>query len=222
MANTLLSLFNQAVSQAGGQAEIADPEENTREANLCNLWYSVVRDNVQQTAPWPSTKANNRLALLGERDTSEDWVETDPGPGFLFAYAAPSDMLRPRFLHSYVPFDRQRFNGQIAIMTNQETPILQYTRREEDISKWDTELYHTTIFSLAAHITLPLSEKISLRNLLQGLAVQAILLAINEVANEQHDRQQEMPTMLAVRDYQVPPVASTFSYPFAKLNAVPA
>ena len=230
MSHGRLSLFNQAVSQAGGKPKISDPDENSTEANLCRLWYDTVRDNIQQTAPWASVTTSSRLGVLVERDYSLEWAPTDPGPGWRFAYQPPVNMLRPHYLHSYVPFVRQMWDGtaecvtspKTVIMTDKKDAILQYARRNEDISDWDMPLYDAVVFALAATIALPLSAKVTLMRELRDMAVGKILLAISEDANEQQVRQEVMPTSLAVRGYNAPPLPTTFVYPFAQLNVVPA
>jgi hypothetical protein len=222
MANSLTDLYNQAVSASGGEAEITDPTENSREANLCRLWYEVVRDNVVQTGPWSSAQTNKRLALFTERDVSKDWTSSDPAPGWLYAYALPSDLLRPRYLHSYAPFERQSIGGTTYIMTNQKDAVLHYTKRVEDVSKWDNELYLAVMYSLAAHISFPLSKKVTLQRELQAIAADRVSLAQMDVANEQHSRAEAMPLMLSVRGYGETPNQAPYSYPFATLNSVGA
>ena len=222
MANSLTGLFNQAVSAAGGEAEITDPKENSREANLCRLWYEVVRDNVVQTGPWPSAQSNKRLALFTERDTLAEWVTDDPAPGWLYAYLQPSDLLRPRYLHSYAQFVRQSIGNATYIMSNQEDAILHYTKRVDDVVKWDNELYMAVMFSLAAHISFPLTKKITLQRELQNIAANKVSLAQMDVANEQHTRAEAMPLMLSVRGYEETPDQSPYSYPFATLNSIGA
>ena len=222
MSLSRLTLFNQAVSAAGGRSSIADPDENSREANLCRLWYGIVRDNVLQTGPWPSTTAHARLGVQEERDIAADWASTDPGPGWLYAYTAPADMLRPRFLHSYCPFERQTFNGATAIMANEENAILTYTKLVEEPFDWDNTLYMAVVFSLAAHITMELTKKMTLLDRLQQKATEQLLLGMTEVANEQHTRQEDHPTMLSIRNADAPLYMDRFSYPYATLNAIAA
>ena len=222
MANTLTGLFNQAISTAGGEAEITDPTENSREANLCRLWYEVVRDNVVQTGPWPSALANKRLALYKERDTALDWANTDPSPGWLYAYLQPSDLLRPRHLQSFASFTRQSIGNTTYIMANEEDAILHYTKRVEDVSKWDGELYMAVMFSLAAHMSFNLTKKITLQRELQEKAQTLVNAALVNVANEEHYRAEAMPRMLTVRGYEDTPNFVTYSYPYATLNSVGA
>lgn len=222
MANSLTGLFNQAVSAAGGEAEITDPGENSREANLCRLWYAVVRDNVVQTGPWSSAQANKRLALFSTRDTTVAWGSADPAPGWLYAYSLPADMLRPRYLHSYAEFSRQSIGNKTYLMTNQSEAVLHYTKRVEDVSQWDGELYMAVLFSLAAHISFTLTKKITLQRELQANAAGRVSLAQMDVANEQHSREEAMPAMLTVRGYGVTPSLTTYSYPYATLNSVGA
>jgi hypothetical protein len=129
-------------------------------------------------------------------------------------------MLRPRFLHSYKKFERQSIAGTTYIMTNETQAVLHYTRRVEDVSRWDGELYMAVMYSLAAHISFPLTKKITLQRELQELAAAKVSWAQTDVANEQHHRTEEMPKMLSVRDYQGPDSFDTYVYPYATLNSV--
>lgn len=221
MAYDQVTLYNQAISAAGGKAVIADPAEKSREANLCRLWFESVRDNVQQAGPWPSTKAHKRLALLSSR-AEGDWVDTDPAPGYQYAYASPSDMLRPRHLYSGQRFERTAYAGGSAIMTNEPKALLVYTRRVTDVSKWDEELFRAVMFSLAEHITMQLNGKVNLQNRLNQKANEVVLLALTSVANEESVRTEQMPHSLSVRGYETPPVHTTYRYPYAILNSVSA
>ena len=104
MATDETGMYNLALSVVGSESSVADPTEEAREAEVCRLWYSTVVESVLRAARWPSARAVIRLALLQERDFDVDWVAADPEPPWKYAYAYPSDMLRPRYQTSYARF----------------------------------------------------------------------------------------------------------------------
>jgi len=178
---------------------------------------------VLQTGPWPSTLTTAYLSQVAERTSFNDsWVVGDPAPGWRYAYTTPSDMLRPRYLSTYAKFDRQAYSNGTAVMTNQDAALMFYTKRITDVSRWDNELFRAVVASLAAHMAVPLSGKLTLRDRLQNDALSIVAVANTDVANEQQFREEAMPEALAYRGYAEAPVLDVFIYPYQILNAVAA
>lgn len=171
-------IYNLALSAIGTRANVTSPDENTKESRTCNLWYETVRDQVLRAAPWPSAYAAQRLALEVERG-SDDWVGTDPAPGWQYAYSPPDDMIYPRYINGYQSF--VLVDGRIA--TNVEDAILVYTKREEDPNRWDVQLQMAIAYALGAHICLALEGKQQLAQLIAQRANDLILQARQSAAN---------------------------------------
>jgi hypothetical protein len=148
MANTKLDVFNMAMYHCGTREDIADVNEQSREAEVCRLLYDRVRDHVLRAAYWAAAKGFSRLAVAVERDDTVAWVPTDPEPGFRFAYSVPNDFLYPRFLTSYERFSTGVLNNQSVIFANTEDAILQYTLRQENVALWDANLFMAMSFAL--------------------------------------------------------------------------
>src|SRR5690606_39709181 len=91
MAQDLVTLYNLALSVAGITSGVDSPSEASPEAEQCRLWFEPVRNLILRAAFWPSVKGVKRLGLLATRDTDQDWTSSDPFPGWLYAYALPSD-----------------------------------------------------------------------------------------------------------------------------------
>lgn len=222
MVDSVVELWNLALSATNGRGSISLQTETGREADLCRLWYPLVRDTVLKSASWPSIKRYARLALLAERDPAEDWVSTDPAPTWCYAYAAPSDMIAPRYLSSYARFDYSISGNNSAIMTDESSAILHYLAQQADVTKWDAGLTAAVVYSLAAALSRPLAGKTTLAKDLKELATETILLARTEMANESEDNFSQLASWHEARGYDGFPVITQFFWPYSSLSAIGA
>ena len=220
MATDVVTLWNQAVSLAGGRGLISAEDESSTQADLCRLWYTTIRDNVLKAASWPSTKSWVSLALLATRDENVDWTAADPAPTWKYAYAAPTNMIAPHHLSTYARFERGLYDGQLAIFTNQPSAILHYLLKQSDVTKWDTGLESAVIHSLAATLAIPLSGKRTNAEYLASLAREQVLIAATDIANESDFLQDELPSWIEERGYEGLPTPTRYIYPYEQLNAV--
>lgn len=221
MAYAEVTIWNLALSAAGGRVLISDPTESGREADLCRLWYPLVRDGVLKAASWPSVKTYERLAVSAERTSFETtWVNTNPAPTWKYAYLAPSDMIAPIHLADYTRFERAVLDDNVCIMTNTEQAILHYLRVEENPEKWDTGLRAAIVHSLAAALVIPLSGKLTLARHNEEKAEQHVLFARTDIANESDDRYEALPLFFQQRGFSEPPSATRYIFPYADLNVL--
>lgn len=221
MATDVVTIWNRALTAAGGRGLISSQTEAGREADLCRLWYPHVRDAALKAASWPCASNYARLALLAERTTTV-WDATQPPPSWQFAYAVPSDMLAPRHLMSFGRFDRALWDGKNIIATNEADVILHYTARQEDVSRWDTGLEAAVIYSLAAQISLPLTGKSTRAQELASKANEVVLLARTEFANESDGTYEALPSWLQSRGFETLPNTVRFFWPTENFNALGA
>lgn len=226
MAQNQVGLYNLALSAIGTRAIVDLPSENSREAEICNLWYEVVRDTVLRAAPWSSARNTVRLGLLATRDFELAWVEGDPEPPWLFTYAQPSDFLYPRYLDNFQHFQLgvRRITNPASttpvIFTNVESAILVYTYRQTDMNYWDADLYHAVSQALAAAIAMPLHGKAGRAKLAIDTANAAIMNARAAAANENTLQYDHVPDWLIARGVtsQTPP--SGYVFPSGPLLSV--
>ena len=214
MASSEVEIWNLAISAAQGRGAISDPDERGREADLCRIWYPLIRDSVMKAASWPCANRYSRLALLTERVDSADWTASAPAPTWRYAYAEPSDMLAPRYLVDYSRFSRGRVADSAAIFCNTEQAILYYTAVVPDITTWDTGLLNAIIHTLAASLVIPLSGKITLSDRLYARANEIVLLARTEAANEAEDNFEQLPSWIAQRGFSGSPRPDQFIWPY--------
>lgn len=188
MATSVVGIYNQALSIVGSSSVVADPNEPSREAETCTLWYQDVVDKVLEAAPWSSARAVFRLALKKKRDFTVDWVASDPEPPWTYAYAYPSDMIRPRFLTDFARFALGQTDGARTVLSDAVTPMLVYTMRQNIVPAWEPGLRMAIIHALAAHICMPLSGGLKKAELALNQANQQILDARLVQANTDFDR----------------------------------
>lgn len=207
MAQSLVELFNLALSAIGTRSIVAAAAENSREAETCNLWFPSIRDTVLKAAPWASARTMVRLALLAERDFDAAWVTGAPEAPWLFAYATPESMLHPQFLENYYPFRlgvRRTMEGDLVvnqkvILTDVEEAGLVYTFRNTDLTMWEPDLYLAVAMGLASAIAMPLHGKPRNAQFAMEQANKAIIDARVNAANEAMVRQDHIPDWLAAR-----------------------
>lgn len=218
MAASEVELWNQSLS-AIGTSSISATTELSREAEVCRIWYTTVRDEILRAAFWPSTKKWARLAVVAERDFSADWGVDDPGPQWRFVYALPADIIAPRFLSTYGRFTIELYSPtvgaeSVALMTDHEQVVLQYSKKQENVQLWDASLSMAITYGLAAHICVPLTGKLKLAQHLLNLANSLILNARQNTANENVEQYETIPDWIAARGYAEAAPVTKFLYPY--------
>lgn len=217
MANTKLDVFNIAMYHVGTREDIADVNEESREAEVCRLLYPRVTDQVFQAAYWTATKAYSRLALLVERDDTAAWVSTDPEPGFRYAYAAPADYIYPRFLTTYERFTPGIHGSAQAIFANTEDAILHYTRRQDNVALWDPQLFTAMTWALAAYAGMALHGKAQRAQFAAQQANNTIIEARVSNANSEDNQIETMPEWITARGYAGSTPNARYIYPYGPL-----
>ena len=218
MAADKITLWNLALSAVGSSATVSSPDERSREANLCRLWYDLVRDNILKAAPWPSALTVDTLALTSTLGSA--WDNTGPSTGYRYAYALPSDILAPRHLSTWAPFTLSWSAGQKIkfLSTNQEHAILHYTFVQDEVGEWDSGLQNAVVHGLAAALVLPLSGKQTLYDRLYAKAQDIITLTRAEVGNASDQLYERVPESVVARGFAAPISQNRYHYPFAEFN----
>jgi hypothetical protein len=213
--NTEVGVYNLALNAVGETANVSSPTENSRRAEVCRLWYDLVRDQVLEAAPWPEATKLRRLTLAQARD-EDDWETGDPQPGYAYAFALPADCLRPQYLTDYAQFELMTETGVRQLHSNSVQPMLRYTFMQENVALWSNNLLMAIVYGLAAHIAQPLSGKTSLTATLVQRANDFVLAARVSSANTPMQMQEAIPDWLAGRGYAFP-ASQQFFYPTGSL-----
>lgn len=216
MTLSVVEIFNNALGLAGTRTSLSNVNEKSREAELCRQYYPTVREQVFAASHWACGKKAERLGLLRERGAS-DWTNADPLPPWNFAYARPSDCCRPRYFTDYAPFEVSRYGAVNAISSNAETPVLVYTKVEEDTSLWDIGLTTAVFAGLAAMVTRPLTGSSRKAQVLVEEANRQILIARQDEANNDFTHYESMPDWFSNRGISGPAFPNRFVYPVGPL-----
>ncbi len=221
MINDITSLYNLALNAVGARSNVASPTENSREAQVCELWYTVVRDAVFASAPWPELTKLASLEVLDTRDTEEDWVATNARPGYAYAYAMPADAARPQYLTNFDRFLVTSYDdNRQVLVSNTEAAILAYTAKNLSIQIWGAGLQMAMVYGLASHIVMPLSAKASRAKQLVDQANNFIVQARETAANTSNETFDYLPDWIAARGFAGANITERFIYPVGNLLTV--
>lgn len=217
MATDAVVIYNLALDAVGARITISSPVDDSREAEVCNLWFPNIRDLVLSAAPWPEATKMERLALLATQD-NDSWLSGEPRPDLLNSYATPADMLQPQYLSDYSKFTLQSYGAERkAIMTGATSPILIYTFRQTMVSMWSQGLQMAIMYGLAASICTTLTGKTSRTKTLVQQANDIILSAREAAANTSDERLDSIPDWIAARGYVGSIDQSRYFYPLGSL-----
>lgn len=221
MISDEVSIYNLALNAVGGRNNIEATTENSREAEVCRLWYAAVRDQILAAARWPSAKAFARLAALAAVPDDGVWVTGSPEPNFINSFVVPPDMLRPQNLTTFGRFSIATSGTGLMLSCNEADPILVYTKRQETIALWDSELQMAVVYGLAAHVCLPLNGKLTRAKAVLEQANALVLSARVGAANTDDNVLDSIPDWLAARSINAPGFQQ-FIYANGPLLSVPS
>lgn len=201
MADSVVGVYNRAVSAAGGTGLISSTSEVSREAELCNLWYGTARRAVLRSAPWSSARKNFRLPLLEER--TGVWQANLPPAPFRYAYSVPPDEIVPYHLESYASFIYRTHNvdGARMLCTNDRDPILLYIFDQQNVQRWDEGLHLAVVYTLAAFISSAMTGKMSRAEANEQKALEFVETARAAAANEIEFQEETMPDWMQAAGY---------------------
>lgn len=216
--NSLVQVYNLALNAIGSRDEVSLPTEQSREAEVCTLWYSPVRDQVLASAVWPEATEMAYLAQINLQD-DDVWAVGEAKPGYAYSYAAPADILRPQYMSDFTRFMVAGYDNQRVIYSNTPSALLIYTRRLENIALWGPELQMAIVYALAAHICMPLTGKPSRSKMLIQQANELVLSARETAANQSNEQFESIPDWILARGYSQATSARYF-YPLGGLLSV--
>lgn len=197
---SLIEVCNMSLSAVGTRSTISSLTEGTPEANACARWLETIRDMALRSYNWQFARKTVALALV---------TDAPDNPGFEYTYAAPSDMIKARF----IPDGNRGFwgmqielvnpgSGDIKVIrTDAEDALLVYTARITNPNLWDPLFTNALALMLGAAITIQLTGNVKIRNNLLETGKIALLDAQVADANESGPEVIDpMPDWLAIRD----------------------
>lgn len=219
MSTSVVDIYNWALAAVGTRSRVQSTTEASNEAEACTIFYENVRDQILRSAPWDCARAYKRLAQNAERDSTIDWVATDPAPGWTYAFALPADFIWPRFISTFARFELGiSSTDQRVLYTNDAEPILCYTKRQTRVDLWDADLQAAVGFALGAHICMKLTGSESKTKLVTGQAIDKILAARQAAANAPNFSFDSVPEWIAARGYGGVTPSMPYLYPSAEFS----
>lgn len=209
----LRNLFNQALTAVGSEPSVTDPEAPGKATAILQLWYPVARHAVMTAAHWDSLRVTKRLPVAILRDVNEDWVNSNPLPGYRYAYQLPSDMLQPQYLADFSRFEISRVGSARVLSTNTEGAILRYTADEVIPTNWEPDLYRSIIWALAACINMAKNGKMAVTQKLENQTLDIISQAAVNIANGQDTYNESPPSFYAGTGFSYPGQTARYYYP---------
>lgn len=218
MAADEVTIFNLALEGAGTRSDVAATTEQSREAEVCRLWYPICRDLVLHASNWNSVRAYERLATLRTRGDTTAWDgSVDPAPGYAYTHASPATMLRPQYLTTFERFEPGVLDNVKVIHSQNASPILVFTKNDSVPAFWEHDLFVTVAMTLSAFITIPLTGKTQRAKDKKDEANVMILQARTNNANQENVQFETMPSWIAARGSAYGVSDARFYYPSGPL-----
>lgn len=154
MPLTETEIANMALAHIGWGLTISSLTESSKEARACNAFFATARDEMLREFPFPFATKLDELDLVSDEDTAYNRE-------YYYAYRYPSDCiyarkiqsgLNPDTRDSAVPYKIIQDSGGLLILTNVSDAILEYTKREDTMSKWDASSCMALSYRLSAYI----------------------------------------------------------------------
>ncbi len=154
-----VDICNLALARLGTKANVTsiDPAEGSAEAGHCSKFYPIARDCTLEEHHWGFATVRKELAELS----------VTPPALWTYAYALPSDYLKAQMLlmdGSTEETGGEDFviesleSGAYVLYTNATTPILKYTRKVMDSTKFSPLFVSAMSFLLASYLAGPVTK----------------------------------------------------------------
>jgi len=196
MATSEADICNKALAKIGIRgAFVADMRnDDSEEAEVCAVLYDDLRDACLAAFPWPFATLRRVLARI-------DAAVEPARDGWAFVYAMPTGCLQPRKMwpagqgerslrsDQRIPFaiEKALAGDDQVILCDLETPVLFYTARVEDVTKFTPLFVDAFAYLLGAEIAPSLTSKASI----EQSARQRYFLKISEAQAASLNSQQE-------------------------------
>jgi hypothetical protein len=165
--------------------------DDTTEAKVFRVAYPVALDEVLSEAPWGFATEVVELGLVTD---SED--DDHPNEEWDYSYRYPSDCVTFRKIQSGVTTDTRdtRIAYRLAqdatgklIFTDEESAVGEYTKREEDVSRYPANFVQALALKIAIYAapTLVGGDEAGLQNRAMNLYDRAINQAKADMRNEE-------------------------------------
>jgi hypothetical protein len=194
-----VEIANLALARLGDSATVASlsPPEGSAQAEKCARFYPLARDVMQEDFVWSFCVRRKSLALVANWSSGK-WA---------YAYAAPSDMVRPISIsHPEASSDQVDVlgarpgamfqiegasNGQTIILTNQPEAELRYTVKVTDTTRFSAQFVDALAWRLASMLAGPILKGDAGIKMTQSCLQIAISLAGDAAVKNANSSQEE-------------------------------
>lgn len=194
-----IEICNIALGRVANTQPIASFTERSKQAELCQTFYSLLREIVLQDFPWPFAESIVALADVGS-----------PAPGWQFRYRYPADCLlvreivtpgQHRVLSSSmeVPYKVGYDAGGRVIHTDQPTASVRFTFNVQNPTHFDALFVDALAWRLAMDLALPLSSKPEYRTFCEQQYQNALTIAQGAAFRESQDGEMPESEFVTVR-----------------------
>lgn len=150
-----IDVWNLALAHLGDRATVADPNERSRQAELCKMFYPMSRRSALEVHDWGCA---TRAAVLAPSSY-------DPSAlGWAYAFSAPTDAIRIisvglALRGQITKVDYQHLSdsaGDPVLLCELQAPMCLYVVDVEDVGRWSPLFKEAVTWLLASHLAGPL------------------------------------------------------------------
>ena len=187
-------LYNMALMRIGVfNGVIQDPNEQSKEADLCNRFYDMVRKYVLRDFPWNFAETRVTLPSLGT-----------PPQNWGYNYQLPSDLIKALYItlpgvrrprtdimpswqivgaQSHDAFGTTVYSRQLV--TDMSPVELVYTADIQRLGAWDPMAFSALAYRLAAEVAIPMKASTQIAQFAMQAYYREASIACAHMMNEQ-------------------------------------
>lgn len=159
-----VTIYNMAAARIGVfDTLVDDPDEASKLAQVCTVFYDEMLDYVLMEFPWKFAERRVLLSSLGTPPTNWAYRYTYPADCVQARYVTHPGLRNPR-VDQQVPFQIGTDGTAREIYTNMPDAELVYTHRITDLNLWGALAVSALAYRLAAEIAMPMSVKPDIAN----------------------------------------------------------
>lgn len=150
MATSDAEICNIALQEVGAK-RILSLGDSTVEAQLCNDFFTITREEVLRAHPWKFAAKRASLAV----------VPGGPSWGFTYQYQLPTDCLRVTKVQ-----DDESFPWTVEgtlLLTDNPVAFIKYTRKVTAAADMDSSFVVALALKLAYKLSYPLTQSVTLK-----------------------------------------------------------
>lgn len=173
---TEISICNMALAKLG-QGRITTIETpNSKNAELCQLYYAETRDAVLCEAPWKFATKRYTLTALGDAVEADSW-----GPNSQFR--KPAEVIHVWRCYTDVSMkepiqdEHWQLEEDIILTPNSDTLYIKGIRRVIETSKFNTLFTNSLVDRLAAEMCIPITQDKKREAMMWNMYFQKVALA---------------------------------------------